>query len=227
MGDIKRFKIRFLWLINSKTGSTFMADISKLEDRVILQEKLTLYQGFFQIDQYKLKHQKHEGGWSPMIVRELFERGHTVAVLPYDPLRDSVVLVEQFRIGAYAAGVEPWLSETIAGILDSGEKAEEVAYREAIEEANCKMTELIKIGEFIMSPGGSSEKTTMFCGRVDSRGVGGIHGLAHEGEDILARVLPLEEALKNLAVGRIVSAYAAIPLLWLQFNKAALQAQWK
>ena len=118
MGDIKRFKIRFLWLINSKAGSTFMADISKLEDRVTLQEKLTLYQGFFQIDQYKLKHQKHEGGWSPMIVRELFERGHTVAVLPYDPLRDSVVLVEQFRIGAYAAGVEPWLSETIAGILD-------------------------------------------------------------------------------------------------------------
>jgi ADP-ribose pyrophosphatase len=141
-------------------------------------------------------------------------------------MRDSVVLVEQFRIGAYAAGIEPWLSEAIAGIIDFGERAEEVAYREAIEEANCRMTELIKIGEFIMSPGGSSETTTIFCGRVDSRDVGGVHGLAHEGEDVLAKVLPLEEALKNITVGGIISAYAAIPLLWLQNNKAALQAQW-
>jgi ADP-ribose pyrophosphatase len=203
-----------------------MADKKKLEGRVALQEMTTPYQGFFKVDRYKLKHQKYEGGWSPVIVRELFERGHTVAVLPYDPERDNVVLVEQFRIGAYAAGGDPWLSESIAGIIDFGEKAEEVAYREALEEANCKITELIKIGEFIMSPGGSSEMTTMFCGRIDSRGVGGVHGLAHEGEDILARVVPLEEALKDLAEGKTASAYAAIPLLWLQFNKASLQAQW-
>lgn len=203
-----------------------MADSEKPDFRVVLQEKTTPYQGFFQVDQYKLKHQKHEGGWSPVIVRELFERGHTVVVLPYDPGRNCVVLVEQFRIGAYASGGEPWLAEPIAGIINFGEKAEEVAYREALEEANCKMTELIKIGEFVMSPGGSSETTTMFCGRVDSRGIGGIHGLAHEGEDILARVVPLEKALKDLAVGLTVSAYAAIPLLWLQFNKASLQAQW-
>ena len=77
-----------------------------------------------------------------------------------------------------------------------------------------------------MSPGGSSEMTTMFCGRVDSQGIGGIRGLAHEGEDILARVVPLEKALKDLAVGLTVSAHAAIPLLWLQLNKASLQAQW-
>jgi ADP-ribose pyrophosphatase len=203
-----------------------MADSEKPDFRVVLQEKTTPYQGFFQVDQYKLKHQKHEGGWSPVIVRELFERGHTVVVLPYDPGRNCVVLVEQFRIGAYASGGEPWLAEPIAGIINFGEKAEEVAYREALEEANCKMTELINIGEFVMSPGGSSETTTMFCGRVDSRGIGGIHGLAHEGEDILARVVPLEKALKDLAVGLTVSAYAAIPLLWLQFNKASLQAQW-
>lgn len=207
-------------------GPRLVADKKKSDDRVVLQEKTTPYQGFFQVDRYKLKHQKYGGGWSSVIVRELLERGHTVAVLPYDPERDNVVLVEQFRIGAYAAGREPWLSEAIAGIIDSGEKAEGVAYREALEEANCKITELIKIGEFVMSPGGSSETTTMFCGRVDSRGVGGVHGLAHEGEDILARVVPLEEALKCLGEGRTVSAYAAIPLLWLQFNKAALQAQW-
>ena len=82
-----------------------MADAEKSDLRVVFQEKTTLNHGFFQVDQYKLKHQKHEGGWSPVIVRELFERGHAVAVLPYDPKRDCVVLVEQFRIGAYATGV--------------------------------------------------------------------------------------------------------------------------
>jgi ADP-ribose pyrophosphatase len=155
----------------------------------------------------------------------LFERGHTVAVLPYDPKRDCVVLVEQFCIGAYAGGGEPWLIEPIAGVIDFGDKAEEVAYREALEEANCKMTELIKTGEFVMSAGGNSEITTMSCGRVDSRGIGGIHGLAYEGQDTLARVVPLKKTLKDLAVGLTDSAYAAISLLWLQFNKASLQAQ--
>ena len=203
-----------------------MFEIKKFDDRVVLEEKTTPYNGFFQVDRYKLKYQKHEGGWSSVVVRELFERGHTVAVLPYDPVQDKVVLIEQFRIGAYAAGLEPWLSETIAGIIDSGEGAEEVAHREALEEANYRMLELVKIGTFVMSPGGSSETTTMFCGRVDSGGVGGVYGLAQEGEDILARVVSLDEALKNLAVGKIVSAYAVIPLLWLQSNKASLKAQW-
>ena len=203
-----------------------MFEIKKFDDGVVLEERTTPYNGFFQVDRYKLKYQKHEGGWSSVVVRELFERGHTVAVLPYDPVQDKVVLIEQFRIGAYAAGLEPWLSETIAGIIDSGEGAEEVAHREALEEANCRMLELVKIGTFVMSPGGSSETTTMFCGRVDSGGVGGVYGLAQEGEDILARVVSLDEALKNLAVGKIVSAYAVIPLLWLQSNKASLKAQW-
>ena len=203
-----------------------MAELKEPEARVVLKEKTTPYNGFFQVDRYKLKYQKHEGGWSSVVIRESFERGPTVAVLPYDPKRDEVVLVEQFRIGAYAAGVDPWLSETIAGIIDPGELAEEVAHREAEEEANCELSELVKIGKFIMSPGGSSETTTMFCGRVDSSKVGGIYGLAHEGEDILANVMSLDEALQNLVAGKIVSAYAVIPLLWLQLNKASLQAQW-
>ena len=108
-------------------------EIKKFDDRVVLEEKTTPYNGFFQVDRYKLKYQKHEGGWSSVVVRELFERGHTVAVLPYDPVQDKVVLIEQYRIGAYAAVLEPWLSETIAGIIDSGEGAEEVAHREALE----------------------------------------------------------------------------------------------
>lgn len=204
-----------------------MTDQPQPGARVELLEKTSPYRGYFQVDRFEFKHQKHDGGWTPVLVRELFERGHTVAVLPYDPERDCVVLVEQFRIGAFAAGLEPWLTEAIAGMIDDGEEAEGVAHREAMEEAGCTMTELVQIGTFVMTPGGSSETTAMFCGRVDSHGLGGIHGLDHEGEDIRAMVVPFEEALRGVTEGKIVSAYAVIPLLWLGHNRASLQARWK
>ena len=203
-----------------------MADQPQSDPRVELLEKTSPYRGYFQVDRFELKHKKHDGGWTPVLVRELFERGHTVAVLPYDPERDSVVLVEQFRIGAFAAGLEPWLTEAIAGMIDVGEEAEGVAHREALEEAGCTMTELVQIGTFVMTPGGSSETCAMFCGRVDSQGLGGIHGLDHEDEDIRAMVVPFEEALRGVTEGKIISAYAVIPLLWLGLNKASLQARW-
>jgi len=203
-----------------------MADQPQPDARVELLEKTSPYRGYFQVDRFELKHQKHDGGWTPVLVRELFERGHTVAVLPYDPVRDSVVLVEQFRIGAYAAGLEPWLTEAIAGMIDAGEEAEGVAHREALEEAGCTMTDMEPIGTFVMTPGGSSETCAMFCGRVDSQGIGGIHGLDNEGEDIRAMAVPLEDALRDVTEGRIISAYAVIPLLWLSLNRTSLQARW-
>lgn len=204
-----------------------MADQPQPDARVELLEKTSPYRGYFQVDRFELRHQKHDGGWTPVLVRELFERGHTVVVLPYDPERDSVVLVEQFRIGAYAAGLEPWLTEAIAGMIDAGEEAEGVAHREALEEAGCTLTDLVRIGTFVMTPGGSSETTAMFCGCVDSRSLGGIHGLDHEGEDIRAMVMPLDDALRDVTEGKIISAYAVIPLLWLSLNRASLQARWK
>ena len=203
-----------------------MADQQKPDPRIDLLEKTSPYQGYFQVDRFELKHQKHDGGWTPVLVRELFERGQTVAVLPYDPERDSVVLVEQFRIGAFAAGLEPWLTEAIAGMIDDGEEAEGVAHREALEEAGCTMTDLAKIGTFILTPGASSETCAMFCGRVDSQGLGGLYGLENEGEDIRAKVVPFEDALQDVTEGNIISAYAVIPLLWLALNRTSLQARW-
>src|SRR3546814_11817116 len=93
----------------------------------------TCYQGYFRIDRYRFRHRLHGGGWSGEITRELFERGHAVAVLPYDPPADAVVLIEQFRIGAFAAGLPCWQTETVAGILDHGENPEVVAARVASE----------------------------------------------------------------------------------------------
>lgn len=195
-------------------------------DDVELVEKTRPYDGHFQIDVYRLRHRRFGGGWTDVMTRELFERGHAVVVLPYDPVRDAVVLVEQFRIGAYAAGLAPWLVEAVAGIVEPGESPEDVARREALEEAGCEIAELEPIGTVMPSPGGCSEILYLYCGRVDSTGIGGIHGLPHEHEDIRAFVEPLDEALARLAGGGILNANAMMTLQWLALNRERLKKSW-
>ncbi len=189
-------------------------------------EKTRPYDGHFQIDVYRLRHKRFGGGWTEVMSREIFERGHATVVLPYDPARDAVVLIEQFRIGASAAGLEPWLIETVAGIVEPGETPEAVARREAVEEAGCEIAELERIATVMPSPGGCSEILHLFCGRVDSEGVGGIHGLAHEHEDIRAFTLPLDDALECLTRGEIGNASAVIALQWLALNRERLKKSW-
>ena len=189
-------------------------------------ERGTPYQGYFRIDSYRLRHRRFGGGWTEVMTRELFERGHAAVVLPYDPARDRVVLIEQFRIGAYAAGLGPWMIEAVAGIVEPGETPEEVVRREALEEAGCAITALEAIGTVMPSPGGSSEILHLYCGRVDSEGVGGLHGLDHEHEDIRAFALPLDAALERLARGEIVNGNAVMTLQWLALNRVRLKKLW-
>ena len=186
----------------------------------------TVYDGYFRIDRYRLRHRLHAGGWSGEMTREVFERGHAVGVLPYDPVRDEVVLLEQFRVGALAAGWAPWLIEIVAGIVEEGETAEDVARREAMEEADCQVAELVHLHDYLVSPGGTSESVTLFAGRVDSAGAGGIHGLDHEHEDIRVFTLPADEALDLLARGSIRNALAVIALQWLALNRNELRKKW-
>jgi len=199
----------------------------KPDPRVEVIEKTTPFQGYFQVDLYRLRHRKYDGGWSGEMTREIFERGHAAAVLLYDPQRDSVVLIEQFRPGAYAAALEPWLIEIVAGIIEAGETPEAVVRREAEEEAGCTVGALHLIGTFLATPGGSSETLTIYCGQVDSVGAGGIHGLDHEHEDI--RVLPMSRAaaLEKLSQGGVTNLTAAVALQWLALNYTELMRIWK
>lgn len=191
-----------------------------------LLRKATLFKRYFQLDEYVVRHSLFAGGMSQAITREIFERGHAAAVVPYDPEADAVVFIEQFRIGAFAAELNPWLLEFIAGIIDQGETPENVVRREAEEEAACSIEELVPIGRFLMSPGGSSETIALYCGRVKSAGIGGIHGLEHEGEDIRAFVLPFQEACELLQAGRITNLFAFAALQWLVLNREELRAKW-
>lgn len=194
-------------------------------DATILDHEI-LWQGYFRIDRYRLSHRLFAGGWGEPVVREVFERGHAAALLPYDPVRDAVVLIEQFRIGALAAGADPWLIEIVAGIIEDGESAEEVVRREVVEETGCTMDRIVPIMDAFTTPGGSSERIAVFCGRVDSAGVGGIHGLADEGEDIRVFVEPLEAALARIDRGEITNLIAIAALQWLALKRDWLRREW-
>ncbi len=185
-----------------------------------------VYQGFFRVEKYRLKHTLFGGGWSAELTRELFMRGSCVAVLLYDPDTDKVVLIEQFRTGAILNTDQAWLVEIVAGAIEAGEVAEEVAYRESLEEAGCKIQQLMVINEFYTTPGGSSEWITLFCGKVDSTEVGGIHGLDHEDEDILVRAVDFDEVYLMLENGEINSAIPIIAIQWLALNKQKLKQKW-
>lgn len=186
------------------------------------------YDGFFRIVRYRIRHGLHRGGMSEPLQRECFERGHAVAVLPYDAARDEVVLVEQFRVGALDAHRGPWLIEPIAGIVEPGETAVDVARREAEEEAGCVLgADILPITRYLVSPGGTSEQVSLYCARVDARGLDGqVHGLADEGEDILVHVLPFEQALDMVEEGAINNAMGIIALQWLALNRDRLLDLW-
>ncbi len=136
---------------------------------------------------YAFKHKLFEGGWSNVVTREVFERGHAIAVLPYDPVLDEFVLIEQVRIGALPTSSSPWLLEVVAGIIDAGETPEHVCYRETKEEAGLEIKKLHKALSYLSSPGGTTERLHIYIGLVDASNAKGVHGLEYESEDILVQ----------------------------------------
>ena len=194
---------------------------------VDIVKQTTCFQGFFRIDKYRLRHALFEGGVSEEMSRELFERGHAVAMLPYDPDLDQVVLIEQFRIGALRDPDGPWMTEIVAGMIGDGETAEDVALRESIEESGCKVSDLQRICRYYPSPGACSETIELFCGRVDASNAGGVHGLDHEHEDIRVITVGFDEAMSWIESGRLNSAAVIMALQWLAMNKARLLRAWQ
>nr|VFJ52257.1 MAG: ADP-ribose pyrophosphatase [Candidatus Kentron sp. FM]VFJ55740.1 MAG: ADP-ribose pyrophosphatase [Candidatus Kentron sp. FM]VFK10799.1 MAG: ADP-ribose pyrophosphatase [Candidatus Kentron sp. FM] len=186
----------------------------------ILEER-TCYQGFFRLARYRLRHALFAGGKSEILTRERLERGHAAAVVLHDPDLDSLVMVEQFRIGAVGVLENPWLLELVAGIMEEGESPEQVIRREAVEEAGCEVLALSPIARFLLSPGGCSEEIHLFHGRVNAGNAGGIHGCVHEGEDIRVRVVTVDEALGLLEAGEIANATTVIGLQWLAMHRGS------
>lgn len=185
-----------------------------------------LYRGFFRLTAHEVQHELFAGGNSPVLVRELLDRGNAVGVLPYDPVRDEVVLIEQFRIGAMDDPSGPWLIEIIAGYQEADEQPEEVARREAMEEANCALDDLIPMKSYYSSPGTSNEQIHLYLGKTNTSDLGGVHGYREEGEDIRVQVVSSNEAFEWLDTGKIDSAMPIIALQWFRSNLEKVRSQW-
>lgn len=205
--------------------SVFKSTFSRSDVELLKRERA--FDGFFKLDRLQLRHRRFEGGWTEPLVRELFVRDDAVCVLPYDPITDSVLLIEQFRVGALLDERSPWLFELVAGIIEPGESATDVAHREAEEEAGARLLALEPICRYHPSPGGTQEGIHLFCGLINAQGLGGLHGLAHEGEDIRASVMSRQLAYQALLDGVINNAGTIIALQWLALNHHQLRQQWQ
>jgi len=190
---------------------------------VTIVSRDTAFQGFFAIDRIVLRHRLFAGGWSQDFSRELFRRDQAGGVLLYDPQADKLVMVEQFRVGLLdAMDQSPWALELVAGILDDGETARDMALREVHEEAGLAIGTPEFICNYFNSPGGSTERITLLYAEVDASQASGIHGMADENEDIRVVVLSFDEAWQAFLSGRINNAMAIIALQWLRLKRAGL-----
>ncbi|CZF83932.1 ADP-ribose pyrophosphatase [Grimontia celer] len=195
------------------------------KDDVKIEANDVVYNGYFKMVKYRFRHRLFAGGWSDAIERELFERGHAVAMLPYDPVTDKVVMVEQIRIGAMMASDSPWQLEIVAGIIDKDESPEEVAVREADEEAGLSVSKLERMTSYLSSSGGCSERIHLYLGLVDASNAEGVHGLPEEGEDILVHVVPFITAMQWIKEGKVENAASLIALQWLALNRDRVRAE--
>jgi len=190
-----------------------------------------VWSGRFPLDVVRFRHRRFDGEWSGLKTWEVWRRGLAAAVLPYDPVADVVVLIEQFRLPALVAGVDPVLVELPAGLCDDGETPETTARRETVEEMGLQVGALQRIGGFLLTPGGSDELCELYVGRVqappaDADGIAGHAGMASEHEDIRVRVWPAAKAIEAALAGRFTNSVAAIGLLWLAARHAALREEW-
>lgn len=196
---------------------------------VIVEKRDAVFQGYFQVDRWQLRHRIDGDAWSPPLVREVFERGHAVAVLPYDPVREKIVVIEQFRMGSLAAGRDPWMLEIVAGIIEPDEITDPVAVaaRECWEEIGTEVRDLFEVLTYLPSPGAVSETVTLYCGRVDSDLLPQAAGNTDEGEYIRILTLSFEEVDAALAAGRFENSLMLIAAQWLLLNRKKVQDHWR
>ncbi|MDP9128517.1 MAG: NUDIX domain-containing protein [Pseudomonadota bacterium] len=188
----------------------------------------TLFQGYFRVERYHVRHERFEGGWTGPLTREIFHRSKQVAgVLLFDPLQDKVVLIEQFRAGVLLSGEHPWLVEIPMGMVDVNESPEQAARREALEESGCTVTDLQPIAQFFSSPGGTSEQIALFAGRVNAPPEsGGVFGVASENENIKVHVIDAARAIGLIYGNKLRDAQTLVAMQWFAMHHTELRSRW-
>lgn len=185
------------------------------------------YEKFFTVEEYETRFRRFDGGWSASGARAVFNAAEAVTVLPYDPARDMVMLIEQLRMGPYALGdPQPWFLEPVAGIVDAGESHEETAQRETLEEAHLTLDALHKVAGYYPSPGGIAQYLVSYVGIADLRDERKrTGGLVSEGENIRNVLVSYDALLAMLDSGELVNAPLILTVQWLMLNRDRLRAR--
>lgn len=190
-----------------------------------IQSNNAVFNGFFQVNNLKFSHSLYQGGFSPVVEREVFSRGQAVVVLLYDLALEKIVLVEQCRAGAVEHALQnnaieqAWLLEPVAGMIDLGESPIEACIRESKEETGVTVSELEYISQFYPSPGACNEILHLYASHIDSQLVNSHAGLQTEDEDIRVVVLSFTQARKMLEKGQFNVATTYIAIQWLFYEK--------
>lgn len=194
---------------------------------VEIVEATKAFERFLRLDVFRYRHRLYSGAWSAVRTYDVLRRGAAVAVVPYDPVRDAVVLVEQFRLPALLAGAAGWQVEIPAGLIDTEETPQAVARRELHEETGLGWSgEPVPVQRYLPSPGNSDESVFLFCARIDARLAGGVHGLPAEGEDIRTIVKTIAEIETMLDAGVIDTGHTLVGLYWLLRHRERLRRLW-
>lgn len=192
-----------------------------MSSEYIINNKKKLYEGFFKLHDIEFSHIMHDGKWSQNISREIFSGAHVSTVLPYDPINKKILLLKQFRVGVVSRGVDPLMTEIVAGIIDEGESPEDAARRECLEETGCKVKKLENILSYFPAPGSSESYYHLYLGEIDSFVGEKIFGHKDENEDILVKSYDVSEVKDLLNKKKIINGLTLIALQWffLQYYK--------
>jgi ADP-ribose pyrophosphatase len=206
-----------------------MFEQSFSEKDVKIKQKELMHGGFCRIECCELSHKRFDGSWTRDFSREFLAKPVAIGALPYDPERDQIVLIEQFRIGALGRSTTPWLIEIVAGLKDQKheETYEDLVRREMSEEVGLEAEALVLLYDYFTTPGCSTEKVQLFCAKVNASLAPQFCGLKHEHEDIKVHVVSTKDAFAALHSGQIVNGFTIIALQWLELNFNAINEQWK
>ncbi len=184
----------------------------KLKYKII--NKKNLYSGFFSLNRYDFIHKKHDGEWTNNVSREIFSGAHVSTLLPYDPIKEEIVLIQQFRAGVLSRYDEDYLYEIVAGIIDKGENPEQTAVRECFEETGCKVKKIHPIQSYFPAPGSSESYYHLYLGEIQAFDGERIRGLNQENEDILVKCFKIYEVKKMMKEKKIINGLTLIALQW-------------
>ncbi|WP_170157825.1 NUDIX domain-containing protein [Litoreibacter meonggei] len=195
-------------------------------DDVVLTARRRPYSRFFALDEMELRHPRFDGSEN-VVEREVFVSVDAVVVLPYDPVRDTVLLIEQFRPAPFARGdLHPWCLEAIAGRIDGGETPQDAAHREAEEEAGLRFSRLVKAADYYPSPGALTEYLYCYIGLADlPDDAAGLGGLASEAEDIRSVVVPFQMLMDAVRSGEVQNGPLLICAYCLERERMQLRAE--